>query len=415
MKKTIFKRCIPVFLVMVSFLFLQSCGNTTKTYVGSEACKTCHIIHYDDFMDSGHPYQFNLIDQDSPAAPTYPSFVDNDMALPTGADDWSDIAGVIGGFGWQALFVDTTGTIVGTLNSIVNTGGGDNQLNFFPAYVDFNGGSSLTDYYPPCRSETEYNQGCFKCHTTGAVSAKDEPVKNWLIDLLGIDNDEDLGFFEFGGVQCEACHGPASAHVDAGGGFPGDRQIDKATGVAINDLCGTCHSRLADNEVQVSGSYIQNHEQYDEFIHTKHYLSMGMTCNTCHNPHKRVIWDGDGVGTTCESCHPSQTVAGAHASVDCITCHMPYAAKSAQETGYLKGDVRSHTFSINSDVDYVMIGEHPTLVETTIMNVDTDGKTNLALEYVCYQCHQTVEGDGGTGTVKTLSELSDYAKNTLHQ
>ena len=44
----------------------------TKTYVGSEACQTCHPSYYSDFIDSGHPYKFNLTDQDSPAAPTYP-------------------------------------------------------------------------------------------------------------------------------------------------------------------------------------------------------------------------------------------------------------------------------------------------------------------------------------------------------
>ncbi len=97
---------------------------------------------------------------------------------------------------------------------------------------------------------------------------------------------------------------------------------------------------------------------------------------------------------------------------------MPYAGKSAKETGYLKGDIRSHTFAIDSDADYEMIVDHTdqtTYPGQKVLAKDVDGQTNLALKYVCYQCHQTAEGDGGTGSAKTLSELSDYAKNTLHQ
>ena len=41
--------------------------------------------------------------------------------------------------------------------------------------------------------------------------------------------------------------------------------------------------------------------------------------------------------------------------------------------------------------------------------------THIALKYVCYQCHNTSDGEGGGGSAKTLEELSAYAKETLHK
>ena len=398
-EKKNFKAWSLTFLLLGSFALI---GGACQPYVGSETCQACHPLIYTSFIQTGHPYKFNLVNG---AAPTYPSFVENFMALPTGASSWNDIAGVIGGWGWKARFVDTEGWVVGTASSIVNTGGGQNQLNFFEHFGDR---PTWSDYHP--EDEKQYNYSCFKCHTTGAVSA-DETERNWIVEHLGIDNDEDLGFFEFGGIECEECHGSGGTHVLT----QKAEDITKPDGEAINDLCGRCHTRLADRNVQTSGDYVRHHEQYDEFIRTKHYKNASMNCYSCHDPHKKILWSGDGNETTCtSSCHSTVTAAGPHASTDCITCHMAYIAKSAQATGYLKGDVRSHTFSINSDTEYEMIGDHPTDEGVEIMNVDENGLTHIALSYACYQCHQDGEGNGGSGSEKTLAELSTYAK-TMHE
>jgi len=399
MERIISRKWMLLCLVLGTFGIV---GAGCQTYVGSETCQICHPLIHADFIETGHPYKFNIV---KGAAPTYPSFIENFMELPTGASSWNDIAGVIGGWGWKARFVDTTGMVVGTASSVVNQGGGENQLNFFESFEDR---PTWSDYHPG--DEKQYNYGCFKCHTTGAVSAE-ETDKNWIVEHLGIDNDEDLGFFEFGGIQCEECHGPGGTHVLT----QSKDDISKPEGEAVNDLCGRCHMRLSDHNVQASGDFIKHHEQYDEFIHTKHYNNASMNCSSCHDPHKKVIWSGDGVQTTCESCHSSVTAAGPHANTDCITCHMAYIAKSAQATGYLKGDVRSHSFSINSDTDYEMIGDHPTEEGVEIMNVDEGGLTHIALKYVCYQCHKDEEGNGGSLSEKTLAELSTYSKETLHE
>lgn len=399
MIRNISRKWILFFLVLGTFGIV---GAGCQNYVGSETCQICHPLKYFDFIKSGHPKKFNITRR---TAPVYPHFVENFMELPTGASSWQDIAGVIGGWGWKARYVDTTGMVVGTADSIINPGGGENQLNFFeffedrPTWSDYNVGSV-----------TQYNYGCFKCHTTGPVPPE-ETDENWLQTHLRIDSDEELGNFAFGGVQCEACHGPGGTHVLT----MKPQDISKPECEEINNLCGSCHFRLSDHNVQASGDFIKHHEQYDEFIHTKHYKDARMNCSTCHDPHKRVLWSGDGIKTDCESCHSSVTAAGPHANTDCITCHMAYIAKSAQATGFLKGDVRSHTFSINSDVDYEMLGIHPTEEGVEIMNVDDDGLTHISLKYVCYQCHKDEEGNGGSGSAQSLAALSAYSKEVMHE
>jgi hypothetical protein len=354
----------------------------------------CHEEIYDNFSEMGHPYKFQIVEG---VPPVYPSFVENFMALPYDDIIWDDIAGVIGGFGWKARYVDKTGNIVGTKNSIVHPGEGHNQLNFFELLPDR---PKWNDYDKADIKLFDYN--CFRCHTTGPVKPEDTDT-TWLKDFLGIDTTEALGTFAFGGIQCEACHGKGSGHAK----FPRANNMATYSGAQITQLCGRCHYRDEDHQVLAKGDYVQHHEQYDEFIHTKHY-EKDMNCVTCHNPHKSTLWDGEGADINgCISCHPAVTIAGPHTSLNCVTCHMPYIAKSALETGYLKGDVRSHSFAINSASDYQMLIDTPT--GGRIMQVDDSGHTKIGLNYVCYQCHMTPDGKGGGGSTKTLEELSAYA------
>jgi len=372
-------------------------GLPALAYVGSATCGDCHTEIYADFIQSGHPYKFNIVDG---GPPTYPDFVDNHMELPASESDWSNIAGIIGGFGWKMRFVDKTGHVLGTTESMSGPTG-QNQHNFFEGYdwgwVDYD-----VDHVKP------YNYNCFKCHTTGAV-ATTNPDSSWLKVHLDIDAPETMDYFEFGGVQCEACHGQGSQHAAYGN----SDYIQKIAtsrlegGNNVTNLCGDCHTRNADRSIAVSGGKVKHHEQFDEFTKTAHYNEAGMECTTCHDPHKRAIWDGDAITTNCTSCHTNQTVN--HAITECSACHMPYTAKSGISRGTYVGDVQSHLWAINTDTTYEFLSDDGATVRTI------DGKAMLSLKYVCYGCHEVTGDDSGLlgGHESSPGVQTQYSAHTL--
>jgi len=367
---------------------------TAQTFVGSEACQNCHPNQYNPWVESGHPYKFTIIENGQ--APVYPveavnyqaSWMDN---LVDGSLDWANIAGVIGGYGWKARFVGTDGHIVGTANSQFMPGYGHNQINFY-------GGENhgWKDYHPA--DEKIYNYSCFKCHTTGGTQ-----------DGTWLDGVEGLGTFTEGGVGCESCHGPGSDHIagptsanidrvyefahldNAIGGLQigDDVQTPDPNGDDINFLCGTCHNRSYTSPINSSGGFIKHHEQWDEFVATEHY-GEGFDCKTCHNPHKRVIWDGDGITMTCGSCHPDEVALTNHApGTTCIDCHMPFAAKSGTtrgESGF-KGDVRSHLFKIIPNTESMFVEDGSAVKD------DDEREAALSPHFACLGCHNDDPGD----------------------
>ena len=398
MKKLLLYFAAPTLLVGAVFLLASNSYSPlapgvpdeadSHTFVGSQACQTCHQAIYDIWVVSGHPYKFTIIEGGNP--PTFPveavNFQDQYMAnLGDGTHTWDNIAGLIGGYGWKSRFVGTDGHIVGTLNSAFSTGLGNNQFNFF-------GGENhgWVDYHPS--DEKIYNYGCFKCHTTGGTTEG-----TW---LTGVDG---LGDFTEGGIGCESCHGPGSVHVSSGLAADIDRvyefahtdnalggleingvvQMPDPNGDDVNFLCGTCHNRGYADPIDASGGFVKHHEQWDEMMATKHGEG-GLDCNTCHDPHTRVIWDGDGIIKNCSECHTAEAATLNHtAGVSCLDCHMPYAAKSGTtrgESGYV-GDVRSHLMVITPDTESMFTADGAWVRD------DDTRKASLSPAYSCLGCH----------------------------
>jgi len=149
----------------------------------------------------------------------------------------------------------------------------------------------------------------------------------------------------------------------------------------VNFLCGTCHNRSYTDPINSSGGFVRHHEQWDEFMSTKHYAE-GYSCITCHNPHKRVVCAGDGITINCSTCHPDQTATNNHvASRDCIDCHMPYAAKSGAKIGEYKGDVRPHIMAINTSTASMFTADSSNVKD------DVDRSAALSPHFSCLGCH----------------------------
>jgi len=183
------------------------------------------------------------------------------------------------------------------------------------------------------------------------------------------------------------------AHLDNSlGGLSVDEvvQTPNSDGDDINFLCGTCHNRDYTDPINSSGGFVRHHEQWDEFTATKHG-DIGLTCVSCHDPHKRTIWDGDGITKTCEECHSEQVATVNHSGgANCLDCHMPYAAKSGTTRGMsgFKGDVRSHLFKITADTASMFTTDGSAVRDDEIRGA------SLSPAYSCLGCHNNDPDDG---------------------
>jgi len=173
------------------------------------------------------------------------------------------------------------------------------------------------------------------------------------------------------GIDCQRCHGPGQAHVEAASAGRDPDQIRQAI---VNpskldaerqmDVCMQCHlettslqlpnslrrygrgvfsfrpgERLADYELFFDHAPGTGYDDKFEIAHHGYRLDKSacfresegrMTCTTCHNPHD--VLRGEAATrqyvAVCQSCHQerveSLVQAGSHtASNDCLTCHMP--------------------------------------------------------------------------------------------
>jgi len=356
-----------------------------RGYVGSAQCQSCHPAQHTEVGNSGHPYKLNAITGGK--APTYPhSTVPNTPADTT----WNDVSFVIGGYQWKARFMDLEGYIL--------TGDTNRQYNLEDPDSDPN--NRWVGYDGSTAPRKQVN--CGACHTTGWQEKEVTPSMTrafGLVDLTGM-----TGTFTEPGVHCEACHGPGEQHANA----PTTSNILHDDSAA---MCGACHTRGESNTIPASGdapnTFIRHHEQYNEFLASPH---SDRKCVDCHDNHIGTAHgnaDSGGIVATCTSCHSSVTVSHSGTS-DCVTCHMPNAAKSARSTNRYVGDVQSHIFAINGNAV-----AKDTMFDGTSFVALTAGKAQLTLDMVCYQCHRDDAGIGGSNSQRTLQELSTKAA-TIH-
>lgn len=115
------------------------------------------------------------------------------------------------------------------------------------------------------------------------------------------DIGEKIAVSDHQGVGCEACHGPAQAHVDGMDDFVPDIPSSK-------ELCPICHSY---NPSRPSG--------FPQILNEQHHFGEDcLDCHDAHNPAAEKTLD------SCAACHrviSRQKRTSRHASLDCSTCH----------------------------------------------------------------------------------------------
>lgn len=344
---------------------------SSASFVGSAACQGCHAEAFVSWQDSWHskivrPKKGAILRE----------------AVEKWATDGSSAGPTIGNVTGQSFTLEDVQYVVGSrwkqryLVKNEQTG----NLQFMN--MQFNRSIGKWEKYG---QKNDWNTQCATCHTTGyRITAYDEQAGKTLKSE----------FVEMS-VGCEACHGPASAHVAS----KSKADIFNPANVDVqaqSRVCGYCHIRLenekwktaqgapredfpapalgksyiagddwtkwypheavipgvqaddpidkeyagdlkglfkTDEHAKTTGVFeeAKHHQEYQGFIQSAHYKTAGMSCITCHSPHA-----GQGKlkkipQKACGSCHDPSYT---------VEKYMP-------NTGQTAGNlfVRSHTFN----------------------------------------------------------------------
>lgn len=169
-------------------------------------------------------------------------------------------------------------------------------------------------------------------------------------------------------LGCEACHGPAAAHVASGGTkLTGLIRFTKGSSTPVsvrNAVCLKCHQK--GERFFWSGSVHQSH---------------GLACTTCHTVHgpgatTRYQLARFTVSNTCATCHKTQVRSEhmfshhplAEGKMTCASCHNPHGTVTPH---LIRGlSVKELCFKCHAQYRGPFIFEHPPVMEN------------------CFICHQ---------------------------
>lgn len=195
-----------------------------------------------------------------------------------------------------------------------------------------------------------WNNMCADCHVTDLHKNYDVASQTYRTTFTDMD------------VNCEACHGPGSLHVqlasakslfwDRKRGYALAKLKDKSSSRAEIETCAPCHSmrhiiepgfRAGDNYYDyfvneslqghlyhADGQILEEVYEFGSFAQSKMYHK-GIRCTDCHDPHTtKVKHEGNQVCTSCHQHPAGKYDSPAHhhhdpgkAGAKCTGCHMP--------------------------------------------------------------------------------------------
>ena len=364
------KKIIVILFALSTLLFTQE----EATYVGDKACIQCHNKEFHEWKGSHH-----------------------DLAMKEPNDKT-----VVGDFN-HATF-----ELHGVKSSFykkgdkffIKTDGEDGKLHEYEVKYTFgvyplqqyllefpNGKYQVPDIAWDSRAKEEGGQRWFHIHKDEMIKAGDVlhwtgPNLNWnymcadchstnLKKNYDVEKKKYDTTWDIINVSCEACHGPASEHMEWSKDQSGDTlhkgfalsfkhkserwdvntttKRSKLTDKEI-EVCAKCHSRrsqlddnftpgdrftdhylpvtLAEGLYFADGKIEDEVYVYDSFLQSKMY-EKGVTCTDCHNPH---TLERKGAGDkVCFQCHQTEkyTSTSHHfhqegsSGSSCVSCHMP--------------------------------------------------------------------------------------------
>lgn len=381
------KRILPALALIVVVLgglwlwresMLRSQARSPARYVGGAACAQCHADEARLWAQSDHAHAM-LVAGDSTVLGDFRDRTVWDSRLTAhffrrGSEFWVNTEGPDGQphdyrvaytFGWRPL----------QQYLVAFPGGRLQPLRFaWDARPPASGGQRWYALYPDQRiapgdplhwggRNQNWNYMCARCHSTHLEPNYDPAAKAF--DTRWSDLD----------VACEACHGPASHHVewarhgarDTANGLvtslrspSGSWAVrDSARGIAewrgakrteaVLDACAPCHARareiaplepghpfldafapatLDSGLYRPDGQIEDEVYEYGSFRQSRMYAA-GVTCNDCHDPHSLAPRAAG--NALCTRCHLAERfdveshhhhTAGSEGA-QCVNCHMP--------------------------------------------------------------------------------------------
>lgn len=357
--------------------------NRPAEYVGAESCKPCHEAEYDAWRGSQH----ELAMQPATDATVLGDFDDavfehrgvetrffrrNGAFIvqtqgPDGLQHDYQVFYTLGIYPLQQYLIGFPDgreqALTVAWDSRPMQAGGERWFHLYPN-EDTPPGDELS-WTSPAHN---WNFACAECHSTNLRKNYDLATDTYATTWSEIN------------VSCEACHGPASRHVEAAreaernGGRkypaddalvihlkgPGDWRREKGATVASLlavqpgasevETCGRCHARRAQltdqyefgkplsetHRVQLltdpyyfpDGQVLDEDYVYASFRQSRMF-DMGVTCSDCHDPHTmKLRAPGNAMCTTCHAPEVYDVVEHHHHEMGtegalCIECHMP--------------------------------------------------------------------------------------------
>jgi DmsE family decaheme c-type cytochrome len=189
---------------------------------------------------------------------------------------------------------------------------------------------------------------------------------------------------------CEACHGPAAAHIEEG---DPELIINPATDDQFDagKLCLDCHAG----------------REFDDWAFSEHFTS-DIGCTSCHSIHRQGYKSSTTKGPeVCYTCHSDVRAAAympsrhpiAEGKIDCIDCHSPHGAQVAftqERSG------RELCFSCHANVEGPFIFEHAPVEEDCMIchtphgsvadNLLKQNEPALCLDCHAMHFHATIDG-----------------------
>ena len=189
-----------------------------------------------------------------------------------------------------------------------------------------------------------------------------------------------------GAASCESCHGPGSAHVEAGGDKTKIRVLTALSAAEQSAVCQTCHEK----------------EERSHWRGSPHE-GRGMSCLTCHKVHHEgtpppALLAHENEFNTCGTCHLKRKAALMRSShmpmregrMTCSSCHNPHG--STGPALLIQDSVNENCYTCHAEKRSPVLWEHPPVKENCLNCHDPHGSLHPRMQIskqprLCQQCH----------------------------